>query len=451
MSISRWEKTRLLTLLRRRLETERTTDWQTLHKRDRDWYLTQSGTNPWLVLHAWLSRWGDAQHSGVGLLVYGLGALALAAGFLLVAGLVEFLTFERINLLWFMLIAILLPLGWWLAALFFYSTQVPFPLRTLFEHRLPQAAFATSLRPLLRLTVVALGQQLSLLFALGMVLAFLLYLLVTDLAFGWSSTLDISAAMIHQVTSVISWPWHQLWPAAVPSMELIEQTHYFRAAPVTAEQPELFGQWWRFLLLSLLVYVLFPRLITATFYRYRLQKMQDRVCESDALIGGLWQRLTSELIDHEAQPVEQREPSSDMPITEEIGVAYRQILSWGVWPDEVMHTLRQKLGADGSAIYWADIDSPKAAEATLAALKSLTDAPLLLLCKGWEPPTGELEDYCTALSELRSHLFLWPVPLTGMDEGRQRLLIESWQVFMGQLPECFHLIITPLTEEQHDA
>lgn len=451
MAISTWERSLLLVLLRRRLETERTTDWQVLHKRDRQWFLAQSESNPWLVLRDWLAQWGDTPQRSVGLFVYGLGFAVLVLGFVLVAGLVEFLTFERINLLWFMLIAILFPFVWWLGALFFSSAQVPFPLRTLFEHRLPSGAFSTPLTPLLKLTVVTLGQQLSMLFSLGMLLGFLLYLLVTDLAFGWSSTFNLSSELIYQFTHVIAFPWKTLWPAAVPSMELVELTHYFRAAPVSVERPELFGQWWRFLLMSLLLYVVLPRMITATFFRYRLSRIQESVRNSDALISGLWQRLATELIDHEAQPVEQREPSSDMPITEEIGVAYRQILSWGVWPDEVMHTLRQKLGADDSAIYWATIDSPRAAEATLAALESLADVPLLLLCKGWEPPTGELEDYCTALSELRSHLFLWPVPLTGMDEDRQKLLIESWRAFMGQLPECFHLIITPLAVELHDA
>ncbi len=449
--MSIWERSLLLVLLRRRLEAERTTDWQVLHKRDRRWFLAQSESHPWLVLRDWLAQWGDTPQSSVGLFVYGLGFTALVLGFVLVAGLVEFMTFERINLLWFMLIAILLPFVWWLGALFFSSAQVPFPLRTLFEHRLPSGAFSTPLMPLLKLTVVTLGQQLSMLFSLGMLMAFLLYLLVTDLAFGWSSTLNLSSELIHQITRIIAWPWKNLWPAAVPSMELVEQTHYFRVAPVSLEQPALFGQWWRFLLMSLLLYVVFPRVISGTFFRYRLNRMQAGVRKSDALISGLWQRLTTELIDHEAQPVEQREPSSAMPIIEDAGVVYKQVLSWGVWPEDTLHAFGQKLGVDNSDIYWANVDSPKKAESTLEALKLLADAPLLLLCKGWEPPTGEVEDYCNALSKLRTHLFLWPVPLQGMDDARQALLIESWRAFMGQLPECFHLIISPLAVEKVDA
>ncbi|MCW8949095.1 MAG: hypothetical protein OQL17_03865, partial [Sedimenticola sp.] len=101
--MSIWEKSILLILLRRRLEAERTTDWQTLHKRDRGWFLSQGDSNPWAVLRAWLTQWDETHRITATLFVFGLGALALALGFLLVAGLVEFLTFERINLLWFML------------------------------------------------------------------------------------------------------------------------------------------------------------------------------------------------------------------------------------------------------------------------------------------------------------------------------------------------------------
>ncbi|PLY16843.1 MAG: hypothetical protein C0631_01690 [Sedimenticola sp.] len=442
-----WEKSLLLLQLRQRLETERTTDWQTLHKRDRGWFLAQSAPDLWSRLRNWLDQWSAAPGSGIHLMVYGLSLVALILGFSLIAGLLEFLTFERINLLWFLLIAIALPFVWWLAALFFSAAQVPFPLATLVEHRLPRGiAVPAALRPLLKHTILTLGQQLSLLFAIGMLLAFLLYLLVTDLAFGWSSTLNLTGDLVHQMTSLIAWPWQQVWPAAVPSAELIEQTHYFRSAPFSAEQPALFGQWWRFLLMCLLVYVVIPRLITATLYRLQLKGMQRSVLNSDALISGLLQRLSTELIDHEAEQVEQLDipaaPASAAPAT----IAYPQIISWGIWPDELIGSLHKHLDADQSAVYWASIDSPDKIDSTLTALQALPDRQTLLLCKGWEPPTGELADFCQQLGELRTRLFLWPVPLAGMSDARQQTLIQSWQAFMRQLPDPFHLITEPLAE-----
>ncbi|WP_428623177.1 DUF2868 domain-containing protein [Sedimenticola sp.] len=437
--MSIWEKSLLLILLRQQLESERTTDWQVLHRRDRGWALAQPGQSPWQLLRGWLQQQGVSPASGTTLFIYGIGVAAFMSGFALMAGLLAYQPFQRINLLWFLLIALFLPFVWWLLALFFTSAQVPFPLRTLYEHRLPQGSFLFPLSALLKQTVVALGQHLSLLFAGGMLIAFLLYLLLTDLAFGWSSTLDLGNDLIHQVTATLAWPWQTLWPEAVPSMALIEQTHYFRAAPLAAEQPALYGQWWRFLWMSLLVYLLFPRLVTTAWARYRLSRMQERVRQNDALISGLWQRLTSELIDQEAEPVEQREPSGQAVEPATHPDRYAQIICWGVWPDTLLGALREQLLRDGTETRWIAVDSATTQDASLAALDGLPDQPLLLLCKGWEPPTGELADLCQGLAGQRSRLFLWPVPLPGMSEARQRNLIQSWQSFMRQLPDSVHL------------
>jgi hypothetical protein len=438
--VSIWEKSLLLILLRRHLETERTVDWQTLHRRDRGWALTQPGQAPWPLLRDWLRQWGSAPVGGGTLFVYGTSVAAFLCGFALVAGLLAFQPLQRINLLWFLLIGVFLPLIWWLLALFFSSAQVPFPLRTLYEHRLPPGSFLSVLRPLLKQTVVALGQQLSLLFAGGMLIAFLLYLTLTDLAFGWSSTLELGSGLIHRITSILAWPWHALWSAAVPSLELIEQTHYFRAAPLAVEQPALFGQWWRFLLMCLLVYVVLPRLASTALSRLRLNRMQGRMRDSDALISGLWQRLSSGLIEQEAEPVEQREATDAVTASERITGRYAQVVCWGVWPEELLGPLRQQLAAEGAGTHWFDIADAPSTDAALAILADLPDQPLLLLCKGWEPPTGELADLCELLAARRGRLFLWPVPLAGMSETRQRNLILSWQPFMRQIPERFHLI-----------
>lgn len=439
-----WEKSLLLILLRRHLETERTVDWQTLHKRDRSWALAQPEQSAWRLLRGWLQQWGRLPLSGTRLFVYGTGVAACMLGFLLMAGLVAFLPLQRINLLWFMLIALFLPVAWWLLALFFNAAQVPLPLRTLYEHRLPQGSFPDALRPLLKQTVIALGQQLSLLFSVGMVIAFLLYLLMTDLAFGWSSTLDLGSDLIHRITETLAWPWRTLWPAAVPSLELIEQTHYFRAAPLVTESPALFGLWWRFLLMCLLVYVLLPRLFTTTLARIRLHRMQGRVCRHDALISGLQQRLTTELVDQEAERVEQRETADSAIAIEPMANRYTQIVCWGIWPDEVVGPLRERLVGGDAEICWIDIASPLATEAALTTLARLPDQPLLLLCKGWEPPTGALADLCGSLAAARTRLFLWPVPLEGMDVARQHNLIRSWRPFMRQISDRFHLISATL-------
>ncbi|TVQ66600.1 MAG: DUF2868 domain-containing protein [Oceanospirillales bacterium] len=100
--------------------------------------------------------------------------------------------------------------------------------------------------------------QLWCLVGVGILLAFLTLLMFTDLAFGWSSTLISDPDRIHSIVSLISFHWQAYWPAAVPDAALIEATRFVRIAPNT-ENISNAGDWWPFILASLLIYNLLPR------------------------------------------------------------------------------------------------------------------------------------------------------------------------------------------------
>ena len=50
----------------------------------------------------------------------------------------------------------------------------------------------------------------------------------SDLAFGWSTTLDVPAATASRIVQAIASPWASFAPLAVPSPELVEQSQFFR-------------------------------------------------------------------------------------------------------------------------------------------------------------------------------------------------------------------------------
>lgn len=112
-------------------------------------------------------------------------------------------------------------------------------------------------------------------FALGIVLVYLLLLLLSDLAFGWSSTLLLHGDALIRLVHWISLPWSLLWPAAVPDGTLIELTRFARIeAPDTSLQQA--SGWWRFLLASLICYNLVPRVGLAFFSRWRWRNLLRR-------------------------------------------------------------------------------------------------------------------------------------------------------------------------------
>ena len=122
------------------------------------------------------------------------------------------------------------------------------------------------------------SQQFAVAFNLALVLCCLYLVTFTDLAFGWSTTLAYDNSVVKSITDTLSLPWKTLFPAAVPDTALIESTRFYRLKTINmgdessslVNQAQLAGSWWRFLLLSLLVYGFFPRIITLIISKFQL-------------------------------------------------------------------------------------------------------------------------------------------------------------------------------------
>lgn len=436
-----YKKSALLSLLRLRLEQDRAHDWQALQERERSWYLDQSNTRRWALLPAWLIKFADTHVGPLGGVLLVLNLVGLIAGFSLVAGLLEFQTFGRINLLWFMALAVFAPLVFWLLGLIVAAGSGSFPLWSMVEHRMPQWMKNPTLTTLLRQTAVVLSQQVSLLFAIGMLLAMLLYLLVTDLAFGWSSTLDISPRSLHAMVAMLSWPWQQLWPEAIPTLLLVEQTQYFRSAPGTVTAPAALGQWWRFLLMCLLIYVLLPRVVSYAWQRLKLSRMQARLFDNDALIAGWWQRMVSEALSQDTQRVDPLDGVLETaPEVDRLPVS-RHVVLWGMWSAKAWIPVKETLNAKIPDFQLYKLQDEQLMETTINGINREAADTVLIVCKGWEPPTGELADFCRRISGGPSARFIWPVPLQEMNTQRIEQLNRSWRAFVPGLPEGFNLFL----------
>lgn len=110
-------------------------------------------------------------------------------------------------------------------------------------------------------------------FNLGAIATFVAAVSFTDLAFAWSTTLQIEAEGLQRFCEGLAAPWRLWLPDAVPTLDLIGATQYFRLdsayvnAPAGARVRDaaLAGGWWPFLLMCLLVYGLLPRLVLAVW------------------------------------------------------------------------------------------------------------------------------------------------------------------------------------------
>jgi hypothetical protein len=160
--------------------------------------------------------------------------------------------------------------------------------------------FATTFGQAETWLLVRLTQSFGVAFNAGALVVLAYLVTFTDLAFAWSTTLDLSSRTVHALTDALSWPWAWL-DSARPSAALVEATRYARyggryvteATGPRAVDPAVVGSWWPFLAAAIVTYGLLPRLAMLIVAELQVRKAL-RALRLDAVeIEALWQRLVS--------------------------------------------------------------------------------------------------------------------------------------------------------------
>lgn len=87
-------------------------------------------------------------------------------------------------------------------------------------------------------------------------------IMVTDLAFGWQSTLLTSGESVHRLVSWMALPWSWAMPDIfVPTLEQIEGSRIILKEGIAGLASEHLAAWWPFLCMGMLVYGLIPRMV----------------------------------------------------------------------------------------------------------------------------------------------------------------------------------------------
>ena len=255
--------------------------------------------------------------------------------------------------------------------------------------------------------------------SIGFFCAALATLLVTitfsDVAFGWSSTLQLNPAHIHVITEALSLPW--LWlEDARPTLELVTGSQFFKAEAI--DDPELLGAWWPFVAMSVLVWGLLPRLLFLAWVRRQLHT-HTSVCLLDhPEVTALLDRLAQ----HSATPSASAAPAMDLPLAPTASPTNGTAISWNQAADL---PLQASLG---------DTDTARA-----ELLASLPPGPshITVVTKGWEPPLLAFNDF---LESLRGHLgedtriIIKPMPLPDSKLSEDERY--AWRAVVGKLRDA---------------
>lgn len=264
---------------------------------------------------------------------------------------------------------------------------------------------------------VLLGSQLfALAFNLG-ALATCLYLVVfTDLAFGWSTTLQTNAQGFHSLVVAIAAPWSHWFSEGVPTSELVASTRYFRIEPGIFANPSAItdiaalGKWWPFLVAAMTCYGLLPRLAATLIAGWRLRVAMGSAFTHMPGAAQVLDRMNSEFIETVATPGESdtatREATTARRSTIAITHDNAWIISWAglpLSPEAISSHLRETFQI--VVQQWFEAGGTHSIEHDTGVIQGLVQAPsqsqLIILVKAWEPPLMELVDF---LVELRQAL-----------------------------------------------
>ena len=276
-------------------------------------------------------------------------------------------------------------------------------------------------------------QLLGFIFSLGLLFALLLVVITQDIAFAWSTTLQVTAEEFQYFLSLVAYPWSTWFHDAVPSLELIEQSQYFRLGErvnneMIASASRL-GEWWKFLALGTLFYAVFLRFL---FYLLVCRGFQSILKSAYLRIEGVEKLLhdfSTALISTQSLDMEVRgeiKSRSTVPIVQQMQGLYSSIQGWA-FSTEQMRVMNDSLGIEADALF-----SVGGSQSFLEDEKVLKQShtEVLLYVKAWEPPTMDFIDYLDALSRQVTNVLVYPV---GTQKALYKSMPQDVQVWKAKL------------------
>jgi len=395
---------------------------------------TEADYTPLEQIELWIeSRISQPKASTLGSRVsgylYGVTLTLVVASFLLGllsgVGLLSYSGHVPVNLIYFMAMVVLLPLATMTLALISMlranrtrSTLIHISpafwmqkILALLPHKTQDSLQEIHINPLLaNWLTIQRSQLLALGLSAGLLLSLLGIVTTRDIAFAWSTTLSITPHEFHTLLDSIAFAWRDLMPRAVPSVELVEQSQYFRLGErldtqMIANASKL-GEWWKFLAVATLFYAIILRFGVWLISQYALHHAIVKSIMSIDGVSRLLADINQPIVSTTAIEDESRFVQGTGHNSKRVDMAssYTISLGWSMSALE-LQLLMDSMGITATKSY--DVGGAN----TLAEdsyIISQCRGAVALLVKSWEPPTMDLVDFVLELAERVDSITLLP-------------------------------------------
>jgi hypothetical protein len=113
--------------------------------------------------------------------------------------------------------------------------------------------------------VFLLAQVFGIFYNAGILITLFIKVAITDLAFGWQTTLQMAPSAVYRFVEMVAWPWSWLFspPVAHPTIKQVAGSQMVLKDGIIHLATGDLVAWWPFIFLAVLFYGLVPRLILA--------------------------------------------------------------------------------------------------------------------------------------------------------------------------------------------
>jgi len=375
----------------------------------------------WLNTHAFRApKVVDSEKflSYMGIATNFLGLFALIVGFITGMGLLSYSGQEPINIIYYLFFAMMLPLSSMLFSLFsamskgrlfeFLTLLSPLywieKLFSFFSFKEQFDLFKKSIADNLQKWIFLNRLQLlSLLFSIGLFIALIFIVVSQDIAFSWSTTLDVDAKSFHDFLVALALPWREFFPSTIPSLELVEISQHYRLGVKLdhsmVEHADKLGAWWRYLAMATLFYAIVLRSLFYLFSLFKLQKVLEQEFLNLDGVTRLLREFRTPFVSTKAPEkekhldIKEEQKTHVKELIDTIDDNYHNIVGWNFTSDEIL------LINDSKKLNASSINSV-GGNHTFEEDESVAQEAkerVLLYVKSWEPPTMDFIDFLEEL------------------------------------------------------
>ncbi len=257
-----------------------------------------------------------------------------------------------------------------------------------------------------------LFQLFGICFNIGVLAISLLLITISDIGFGWQSTIQLSSKTVHTVVGYLATPWKWLAGSGYhPTFEEIEGSRIILKEGIYSLSTAHLTSWWPFLILSVVVYGLLPRLSFLILGIYQKKRCLDRLSFDQSAFSSIIRRMTTPIVSSSGLP-DRTEPtpvkmSPTQPQTQQASSLIRSAIALvpddlydSCDPETLGHVLQTNLGLKMEEVRRIDNDYPAEQQLITEFGENMASSNrvIFLLAEGWMAP---IEDFLSFIKELR--------------------------------------------------